>query len=151
MNDCWWCGDGSGRCRWCGFLDNLEFSHFCGLSVFNLTSFLYFNFIPGVSRHKIEEYLLGLFDIILELQSQSITMPLAANVAYNNVSPLYVWIAFMIYNWFQTNISIYALLNTLFSMDYRLLLIAMNFIGLYIFLRNARIDFTIRVRMNDVE
>lgn len=101
-----------------------------------------------MSLYKIEEYLLGLFDIILESQSQSIIMPVAANVAYNNVSPLYVWFAFMIYNCFQTNIGFYNLIHMFVSIDYRLLLIAMNCIGLYIFLRYARIDFTFHVRMN---
>ncbi len=75
-----------------------------------------------------------------------------ANVAYNHhASPFYVWIAFIIYNWFQTNIGLYTLVHSIVSIDYRLLLIAMNFIGLYIFLRHARLDFTIRVRMNDDE
>jgi hypothetical protein len=76
----------------------------------------------------------------------------AADVAYHHhASPFYVWIAFIIYNWFQTNIGLYTLIHSIVSIDYRLLLIAMNFIGLYIFLRHARIDFTIRVRMNQDE
>jgi hypothetical protein len=81
-------------------------------------------------------------------------MPIAEDVGerdvfYNNISPLYVWLAFVIYNWFQTNIGVYGLLNTIYSIDYRILLVTMNFMGLYLFLRYARIDFTIRIRMNE--
>ena len=117
--------------------------------MFNLTSFLYFNFIPSVSWDKIEEYLLGFFTFKRTNVKTYLATNMNANVAYNHhASPFYVWIAFIIYNWFQTNIGLYTLLHSIVSIDYRLLLIAMNFIGLYIFLRHARIDFTIRVRMN---
>lgn len=78
-------------------------------------------------------------------------MPLAdvnANIEYNHITPFYVWVAFMLYNWFHTNIGFYSLLHAFVSMDYRVLLITMNLIGLYLFLKNVRIDFTMRVRMN---
>jgi hypothetical protein len=74
-----------------------------------------------------------------------------ANADYRHITPFYVWIAFIIYNWFQTNIGLYTLIHSIVSMDYRLLLITLNLIGLYMFLRHARIDFTIRVRMNQGE
>ena len=119
------------------------------VSLFNLTSFLLFQFYTGVSCHKIEEYLLGFFTFKRTNVKTYLATNMNANIAYNHhASPFYVWIAFIIYNWFQTNIGLYTLLHSIVSIDYRLLLIAMNFIGLYIFLRNARIDFTIRVRMN---
>jgi len=120
--------------------------------VFNLTSFLLFQFYTGgLSLYKIEEYLLGFFIFNRNVITQLAAI-MNANVAYNhNASPFYVWIAFMIYNLFQTNIGLYTLLHSIVSIDYRLLLIAMNFIGLYLFLRHARFDFTIRVRMNQDE
>jgi len=77
-------------------------------------------------------------------------MPFNANVS-SSLSPFYFWLGIVLFHFFQTHISAYALLNTLFSLDYRFLLIAMNFTGLYIFLRHARIDFTVRVRMNQHE
>jgi hypothetical protein len=74
-----------------------------------------------------------------------------ADADYRHITPFYVWIAFILYNWFQTNIGLYALLHSIVSIDYRILLITMNFIGLYIFLRHVRLDFTIHVRMNHDE
>jgi hypothetical protein len=44
--------------------------------------------------------------------------------------------------------NLYGILNALFSVDYRVLLIGLNMIGLYLFLRHARIDFTMRITMN---
>jgi len=44
--------------------------------------------------------------------------------------------------------NLYGILNALFSVDYRVLLIALNALGLYLFLRHARINFTMRIAMN---
>jgi hypothetical protein len=77
-------------------------------------------------------------------------MPQAIELLYN-VSPISVWILFMVYNWLHSQINIYALLTALFSLDYRILLVLLNIAGLYMFLRHARIDFTLRVTMNNAE
>ncbi len=81
-------------------------------------------------------------------------MPVAdvnTNAEYNHITPFYVWLAFMLYNWFHTNIGFYSIIHAIVSMDYRVLLISLNLIGLYLFLRHVRIDFTMRVRMNQDE
>lgn len=73
-----------------------------------------------------------------------------ADINYH-MSPLYIWFIFLLWNMLNASISsihFYGLLNTFFSLDYRILLIILNTIGLYLFLRHARIDFTIRVAMN---
>jgi hypothetical protein len=74
-------------------------------------------------------------------------MPVDIN--YLNVSPLYVWGMFMLYNWFQSRGGLYGFLNTIISLDYRVLLVTINVVGVYLFLRHARIDFTLRIAMNN--
>jgi len=67
------------------------------------------------------------------------------------MSPLHILGIFFIYNLFHAGIgafNYYGLLHALFSLDYRILLIGMNIIGLYLFLRHARIDFTLKITMN---
>lgn len=66
-------------------------------------------------------------------------------------SPLQIWFIFVLYNIITANMrefNLYGILNALFSLDYRMLLIGLNMIGLYLFLRHARIDFTMRIAMN---
>lgn len=70
------------------------------------------------------------------------------DIVYDHASPFYVWCIFMLYNWFQSNFGLYGLLNAVLSLDYRILLILLNAIGLYMFLRHVRIDFTVRMAMN---
>lgn len=70
------------------------------------------------------------------------------------VSPFLVWCVFMVYNLLHATIGVlnpYGLLHVIFSLDYRILLIGMNMIGLYLFLRHVRIDFTLRMVMNHRE
>ena len=79
----------------------------------------------------------------------SIPMP-HADINYH-MSPLYIWFIFLLWNTLNAtigSINFYGLLNAFFSLDYRIGLIVLNTIGLYLFLRHARIDFTIRVAMN---
>ena len=67
------------------------------------------------------------------------------------MSPLHIWCVFMVYNLISASIGVlnmHGLLNIIFSLDYRILLIGMNMIALYLFLRHARIDFTMRIIMN---
>lgn len=71
------------------------------------------------------------------------------NIEYINISPLYVWILFMTYNWLHSTFNFYAILNAIFSLDYRILLIMINIVGFYFFLRHARIDFTLHLIMNE--
>jgi hypothetical protein len=59
------------------------------------------------------------------------------------LSPLYVWVIFMLYNVIQPLISV-----SIYSLDYRAALIIMNVSGLYLFLRHVRIDFALRLTMN---
>jgi len=69
-----------------------------------------------------------------------------------NMSPLHIWFAFLVYNLFTATIrefNFYGILHAMFSVDYRILLIVLNVIGLYLFLRHARIDFAIRITMNN--
>jgi hypothetical protein len=75
------------------------------------------------------------------------TIKMPVDVAYH-MSPLYIWSLYILYHWFYANFNIYDLLNAVFSLDPRILLISINIIGLYLFLRFARIDFTMRVVMN---
>ena len=66
-------------------------------------------------------------------------------------SPLQIWFIFVLYNIITANMrefNLYGILNALFSLDYRMLLIGLNMIGLYLFLRHTRIDFTMRIAMN---
>ena len=66
-------------------------------------------------------------------------------------SPLQIWFIFILYNIITASMkefNLYGILNALFSVDYRVLLIGLNMIGLYLFLRHARIDFTMRIAMN---
>ena len=66
-------------------------------------------------------------------------------------SPLQIWFIFVLYNIITASMkefNLYGILNALFSVDYRVLLIGLNMIGLYLFLRHARIDFTMRITMN---
>lgn len=66
-------------------------------------------------------------------------------------SPLQIWFIFVLYNIITASMkefNLYGILNALFSVDYRVLLIGLNMIGLYLFLRHARIDFTMRIAMN---
>lgn len=68
-----------------------------------------------------------------------------------NVSPLHIWFVFVLYNIITASVrefNLYGLLNIFFSLDYRILLITLNMVGLYLFLRHARIDFTMRIAMN---
>lgn len=81
--------------------------------------------------------------------------PFSAMPEYDyRMSPLHVWCVFMVYNLFSASIGVlnmHGLLHTIFSLDYRVLLIGMNMIGLYLFLRHVRIDFTLRMVMNHRE
>ena len=64
-----------------------------------------------------------------------------------NLNPLYVWGVFMLYNFTKPLIS--ELISvSIHSLDYRAALILMNLFGLYLFLRHVRIDFTLRLTMN---
>jgi len=74
-------------------------------------------------------------------------MPL--EIEYTNISPLYVWLLFIAYNWFQLNFNMYSLLNALIALDYRVVIIITNVVGIYLFLRYARIEFTFRIQMNN--
>ena len=65
-----------------------------------------------------------------------------AELTYH-LNPVYIWAIFMLYNLIQPFISI-----SIHSLDYRAALIFMNFVGLYLFLRHVRIDFTLRLTMN---
>jgi hypothetical protein len=71
------------------------------------------------------------------------------NLEYNNISPIHVWLLFITYNWMHSTFNVYAILNSIFSLDYRILLIMINVAGIYFFLRHARIDFTLRLIMNE--
>ena len=71
---------------------------------------------------------------------KAIRMPM--DLTYH-LNPLYVWAIFMGFNVIQPLIS-----NSVYSMDYRAALIFMNVAGLYLFLRHVRIDFTLRLTMN---
>jgi len=64
------------------------------------------------------------------------------NLTYH-LNPLYIWGVFMLYNLIQPLISI-----SIRSLDYRAALILMNVVGLYLFLRHVRIDFALRLTMN---
>ncbi len=73
-----------------------------------------------------------------------------ADINYH-MSPLYFWFIFLLWNTLNASIGsihFYGILNAFFSLDYRIGLIVLNTIGLYLFLRHARIDFTFRVAMN---
>jgi len=64
-----------------------------------------------------------------------------------HLNPLYVWGVFMLYNMIKPLIS--GLISVyIYSLDYRAVLILVNVFGLYVFLRHARIDFTLRLTMN---
>lgn len=53
----------------------------------------------------------------------------------------------MLYNMIKPLIS--GLISvSIYSLDYRAVLILVNVIGIYMFLRHARIDFTLRLTMN---
>ena len=84
---------------------------------------------------------------ILLLSTKPTIMPV--NLEYINISPLYVWILFMTYNWLHSTFNFYALMNAIFSLDYRMLLVILNVVGIYFFLRHVRIDFTLRLVMNE--
>lgn len=95
---------------------------------------------------KIEWY--QLLIIIYVLTTTLSVMPV--DIDYR-ISPLHIWCIFLVYNLLDANIgvfSLYGILNAIFSLDYRILLIGLNMIGLYLFLRHARIDFTMRIAMN---
>ena len=67
------------------------------------------------------------------------------------MSPFHIWFIFVLYNIITSSMrefNLYGILNALFSVDYRVLLIGLNAIGLYLFLRHARINFTMRIAMN---
>ncbi len=73
-----------------------------------------------------------------------------ADINYH-MSPLNFWFIFLLWNTLNASIgSIHfnGILNAFFSLDYRIGIIVLNTIGLYLFLRHARIDFTFRVAMN---
>lgn len=81
-----------------------------------------------------------------------IILPLMpVNVDYR-MSPLHIWFVFMVYNLCTAVIrefNVYSILHAMFSVDYRILLIVLNVIGWYLFLHYARIDFAIRITMNN--
>lgn len=64
-----------------------------------------------------------------------------------HLNPLYVWAVFMLYNLLKPLIS-GVISVSIHSLDYRAALILMNMFGLYLFLRHVRIDFTLRLTMN---
>jgi hypothetical protein len=71
-----------------------------------------------------------------------ISIPMPMDLTYH-LNPLYVWVIFMGFNLIQPLISI-----SIHSLDYRAALIFMNVVGLYLFLQHVRIDFTLRLTMN---
>jgi len=64
-----------------------------------------------------------------------------------HLNPLYVWAVFMLYNMIKPLIS-GVISISINSLDYRAVLILVNVVGLYLFLRHVRIDFTLRLTMN---
>jgi hypothetical protein len=68
--------------------------------------------------------------------------PMPMDLTYH-LNPLYAWAIFMVCNVIQPLISI-----SIHSLDYRAALIFMNMVGLYLFLQHVRIDFTLRLTMN---
>ena len=64
-----------------------------------------------------------------------------------HLNPLYVWGVFMLYNMIKPLIS-GVISESINSLDYRAVLILVNVFGLYVFLRHVRIDFTLRLMMN---
>jgi hypothetical protein len=75
------------------------------------------------------------------------------NIDYK-MSPFHVWFIFILYNLFTVSMkefNLYGILYAMFSLDYRVLLIALNTVGLYLFLRHAKIDFTARISMNETK
>lgn len=64
-----------------------------------------------------------------------------------HLNPLHVWVVFMLYNILKPLIS--GIISvSIHTLDYRAVLILVNVVGLYLFLRHVRIDFTLRVTMN---
>lgn len=68
------------------------------------------------------------------------------------VSPLYIWAVFMVYNLLRNIIGymgitnyISVLLNTVLSMDYRAALILVNIIGWYLLMRRVKIEFSLKL------
>jgi hypothetical protein len=55
----------------------------------------------------------------------------------------------MTYNWLHSTFNTYTILNAVWALDYRILLVMVNGIGIYLFLKYARIDFTLRLVMNE--
>ena len=75
-----------------------------------------------------------------------IAIPMPMDLTYH-LNPLYVWAIFMGCNLIQPLISGIISIS-IYSLDYRAALIFMNMVGLYLFLQHVRIDFTLRLTMN---
>ena len=72
-----------------------------------------------------------------------------------DVSLIHVWFAFMVYNLLQYMIGymrisnyISVILNTILLLDYKAVLVFVNIVGLYLFLRRVKVEFSLKLTMN---
>ena len=72
-----------------------------------------------------------------------------------DVSLIHIWAMFMMYNLLQYIIGymrisnyISVLLNTILLLDYRAVLVFVNIVGWYLFLRRVKVEFSLKLTMN---